>query len=303
MTIGVTLRLLAVMVLWASCFPLIAMSLDSAPHVAFAAMRAALAGLFLLVLAFFSRRPWPRGRQVWALIGLVALGTTSLGFLGMFHAAEFVSPGIATVIANVQPLLAAAFAHAFLNEKLRVSGKVGLLVGFVGIVVLSWPGFGSRGMSGYGLGTAYIIVAAMGVAVGNVGLKSLAGKADAIMIIALQFLIGTLPLAFLSLVTEDISSIRWSSTFVVVLIVLSILGTALAYWIWIAILTQVSLNRANAFTFLIPLFALAIGVAQFEERLGFFQIAGSALILLGVALVYLDYASLGTGENRSAGPR
>lgn len=32
----------------------------------------------------------------------MAFGATTLGFLGMFHAAEFVSPGLATIIANAQ---------------------------------------------------------------------------------------------------------------------------------------------------------------------------------------------------------
>ena len=44
MTVGVAFRLLAVMGLWAACFPLITVGLDLAPHLAFAAMRAVLAG-------------------------------------------------------------------------------------------------------------------------------------------------------------------------------------------------------------------------------------------------------------------
>src|SRR3546814_6697573 len=103
MTVGVSLRLLTVMVLWASCFPLITIGLDLAPHLAFAAMRAALAGLCLVAFGAVFNRPVPRGARSWGLIALVGLGATSLGFLGMFHAAEFVSPGLATVIANAQP--------------------------------------------------------------------------------------------------------------------------------------------------------------------------------------------------------
>jgi len=59
MTIGAALRLLAVMVLWASCFPLITIGLDLAPHLAFAALRAALAGACLIALGFLRRRPVP----------------------------------------------------------------------------------------------------------------------------------------------------------------------------------------------------------------------------------------------------
>jgi drug/metabolite transporter (DMT)-like permease len=74
------------------------------------------------------------------LIVLVGLGATSMGFLGMFHAAEFVSPGLATVIANVQPIIAAALAHVFLGERLMVIGKIGLAVGLAGIAAIAWPG-------------------------------------------------------------------------------------------------------------------------------------------------------------------
>jgi hypothetical protein len=45
---GTILQLLAAMVLTASCFPLIMIGLNLAPHLAFAAMRASLSGLCLL---------------------------------------------------------------------------------------------------------------------------------------------------------------------------------------------------------------------------------------------------------------
>ncbi len=106
MTIPAALRLLAVMVLWASCFPLITIGLDLAPHLAFAALRAAVAGFCLIALGTLYGRPLPDSGRSWIQIVVVALGATSMGFLGMFHAAEFVSPGLATVIANVQPIIA-----------------------------------------------------------------------------------------------------------------------------------------------------------------------------------------------------
>ena len=43
MTAGTAFRLVLVMGLWAACFPLITLGLELAPHLAFAAMRAAIA--------------------------------------------------------------------------------------------------------------------------------------------------------------------------------------------------------------------------------------------------------------------
>lgn len=284
MTVALALRLLTVMVLWASCFPLITIGLALAPHLAFAAMRAALAGALLIALGMLFRRPLPRGTRPWFLIAATGLGATSLGFLGMFHAAEFVSPGIATVIANVQPLLAAALAHIFLSERLGANGWLGLSAGIVGIATIAWPGIASGIFDGLAMGTAYIILAAVGVAVGNIAIKRVAGQADAAMAMGFQLLLGAFPLALMSILTENVS-LAWSGEFAIVLAILSVFGTSLAFWLWFGALEQIRLNRANAFTFLVPIFGLAIGAALFEERLTWRDVAGIILVLTGVAMV------------------
>lgn len=285
MNLGAILRLLAVMALWALCFPLITAGLTLAPHLAFAAMRAALAGVCLLSFGVASRRPIPRGAVIWILIALTGLGTTSLGFFGMFHAAEFVSPGLATVVANTQPLLAAILAHAFLNERLMTIGKIGLAAGMAGIVAIAWPDLAAGAAQGLTLGLGYIGLAVTGVAVGNIAIKRLTGRVDAMMAMGFQLLIGAVPLAVLSTLTEDIASLTWSTEFVLILVALSVFGTALASWLWFGALEQVTLNRANAFTFLVPIFGLTIGAILFAERLAWVQAAGVILVLLGIALV------------------
>lgn len=288
MTVGVALRLLAVMVLWASCFPLITIGLDLAPHLAFAAMRAVLAGLCLIGLGILFRRPVPQGAYSWALVALVGFGSTSLGFLGMFHAAEFVSPGLATVIANTQPILAAILAYAFLGERLRAIGKAGLMTGLAGIAAIALPGLAVGDIPGYTLGIAYVVLAATGVSVGNIAIKRLTGQVDAIMAMGFQLLIGAVPLALLSMLTEDLSLLVWSTEFTLILVTLSVLGTSLAFWLWFSALEKVSLNRANAFTFLVPIFGLVIGAVLFDERLAWIQAAGVVLVVAGIMLVQRD---------------
>ena len=290
MTIASALRLILVMVLWAGCFPLITLGLDKAPHLAFAAIRAALAGVCLLLLGAALRRPLPRGLRAWGLVSVSGLGATTFGFLGMFHAAEFVSPGLATVIANVQPLLAALLAGAFLGERQTLLGVLGLIVGLAGIGAIATPGFAPGHSQDYPLGIAYVALAAAGVATGNVAMKRLAGETDAVMAMGFQLLIGATPLALLSASTEDVASLAWSPEFVLLVFVLSVFGTSLAFWLWFTTLERTSLNKANAFTFLTPVIALVIGAIAFGERLTWSQAIGAALILGGVALVQRDYA-------------
>lgn len=285
MTIATIAQIALVMLLWAACFPLITAGIEFAPHLTFAALRAILAGLTLTILAVALRRPLPREPRIWAMVAIVGLGATTLGFLGMFHAAEFVSPGIATVIANTQPLLAAVLAGVVLNERLTARGKAGLLLGFLGILVITSPRLFSGGQENYIIGVAYIILAALGITVSNVLIKRISGNIDALMAMGLQMLIGSLPLAVGAWAMEDPTAIRWSFTFVGALLGLSLFGTALVYCLWFSVLEKAPLNRANAFSFLIPIFGLTMGTLFYGETLGWPQLVGIALTILGVGLV------------------
>ncbi len=244
-----------------------------------------MAGLILLGLALALRRPLPRGGKVWITLAVIGFGATSLGYFGMFHAAEFVSPGIATVIGNTQPLMAAGLAGVVLGERLTNWGKYGMVLGFLGIVVIAAPRLFAGGQESYLNGVAYIILAALGITVSNVMLKRIADTVDPLMAIGVQLLIGSIPLAVIAAVTEDISLVQWSPGFLFALIGLAVFGSALVYVIWISVLVEVPLSKANAFSFLVPVFGLTMGLLFYGESLGWPELIGSCLALAGVMIV------------------
>lgn len=283
MNLGSALRLIVVMVLWASCFPLIVIGLDLAPHLLFAALRAAIAGAVLIAAALVLRRPMPHDARAWGKIVLLGLSATSLGFLGMFHGAEFLSTGIAAVLLSTQPLAAAILARGFLGERVGPHAVMGLAVGFAGITVTSAPNLFAREAPFYLIGAGYVMAAAIGTAIGNVVMKSLSRDVDALVAVGFGLFIGAAPLAVASLATENIS-FDFPLLFVLVLAALAIPGTALAAWLWFDALRGTDLSVANAFTYLVPVFGLALGVWFFGERIGAFEIVGTMLVLTGVWL-------------------
>ncbi len=281
-----TFKVVTVMVLWAACFPLITTGLTLAPHITFAAMRAFIAGSALIGTGLLLGRRLPTGRSTWLLLIVAGVGATTLGFLGMFHAAEYIAPGMATVIANTQPLLAAVLAYLVLNERLGVAGTVGLAVGFIGIAAIAAPGFTAQSSSDdYLLGVVYVLLAAVGITVANVAFKRLAGTVDALMAAGTQLLIGMIPLSMIAVFTESPGEVDWSPTFVVVLLGLALPGTAVVYWLWLSVLETLPLNRANAFTFLVPIFGLSIGIAFYGEALTVAVAVGASLVFVGILVV------------------
>lgn len=280
-----SVKITIVMFLWAICFPLIVLGLPYAPHMTFAAMRAFLAGIVLLVPALVMKRPQPRDMRTWAALGAIGLGATTLGFLGMFHASEFLAPGVATVIANTQPLMAAVLAALFLREYLDGRGKAGLLLGFMGVVLIALPSFLSETDGQYGRGISYVMLAALGITVSNVLIRYMEGRVDALSAMGWQMIFGSLCLAAIALMTEDVMAINWSWSFLVSLVGLALPGTALAYWLWYRILGDVALNRANAFSFLVPVFGLTMGVIFYQESFERLTATGVGLTIVGIVLV------------------
>jgi drug/metabolite transporter (DMT)-like permease len=280
-----TLAVIAVMGLWAACYPLITIGLPFAPHLTFAAMRAALAGGALLLVAALIRAPLPRGGKTWAWLCVAGFGATTLGYLGMFHAAEFVAPGFATVIANAQPLIAAVLAFAVLHERLGPRAHIGLVIGFAGIVVVAAPGIMSGSSISTAKGVAYVLLAATGVSIGNVAIKRIAVTLAPSSAMGWQLIIGAVPLTFLAALTEDPLAVAWTPQFTASLVGLSLFGTALAFWLWQRVLTRMDLSRANAFSFLVPFMGILLGAIFFGESVTLQTVTGAMISIVGISLV------------------
>jgi drug/metabolite transporter (DMT)-like permease len=274
--------LVTTMFLWSLCYPLIRVGLQYAPPFHFATTRAVLAGAGLCLLAILLRRPMPRDPAVWLWLGLAGLGATTTGFYGMFFAGGLVPPGIATIMANTQPLIAAILAFVVLSERLRKVQWLGLGLGFIGILAIAFPSLGTGEEASSLAGYLYVLVAAVGVAVGNLAIKRVTHRVDVLLGMGAQLLIGSLPLLVLARSLEQTPSTLLTPNFIGILLFVSFAGTAVAFILWCLALRHIELSRANTFSFLTPLFAIIIGYVSYGEHFGWYDGVGGGLILLGL---------------------
>jgi drug/metabolite transporter (DMT)-like permease len=192
---------------------------------------------------------------------------------------------LATVLANIQPLIATVLGYFVLNERLGPRCRMGLLLGFAGILLVAFPSLSVDGANSSLSGLGYILLGAVGVAVGNVLLKQLTGQVDLLMATGWQFILGSIVLFALSQRVEAPVRVIWDPSFIAILLVLGILGTAVAFALWFSLLHRSELNRLNTFTFLTPTFGLMIGMFFFGERLNLLEIIGVTLILGAVVWI------------------
>lgn len=281
-----------VALLWAICFPFIVIGLPDAPPLLFAALRAFLAAGFLgcVCLLARNREPYQLNVRNVVQLGLIGLLYTAMGFGGMFLGAGKLSPGLATVLAGTQPLIAAVMAAVWLGEILKTQGILGLVTGFLGVALLAWPGYGENN-AGYFWGMAWVVLAAVGTAAGNILLKKQAGGSIMIPMVV-QLFIGGGVLLVTSAIAGEQWDVRWTLRFSGSLLILSGLATALMIVVWFGLLARSNLNRLNVYSFLTPVFGLFIGFLFFEETLTSVQVLGVLFIFCGIALLQRRDASV-----------
>ncbi len=237
---------------WSSTFSAMKIGLSDAPPVLFAGLRGIIGGAVVALPAFV----WggrPELRRCWPVYGLLALFNVVL-FLGAQTVAIMYLPsGMAAVLIYLQPILTGFLSWLFLGEQLGPAKLSCLLLGFCGIVAVSAGAF-TGDVSWVGI----VFAAASGVAwsVGTVYFKHAQEQVPLLWAIALQFLAGGICLTIVGLFVESLAEISWSGTFVVSLLYTALVGTALAWLLWLGLVRAGEASRVAAYVFFVPLVSI-----------------------------------------------
>ena len=191
---------------------------------------------------------------------------------------ERVSSGLAAILIAAVPLIIALMALRVDHEE-RAEGArlVGLIVGFVGVVVLL--GLDVAGRPGELLGALAILLAAVGYAAGPMIIKHRFGELDPLGPVTASMGISALVLAPAAALSAP-TAMPSAQTRVSV-VVLGLACSALGFLFFFALIPTVGPGRATVITFVNPVVAVALGIALLGERLGPSAVAGLLLILAG----------------------
>ena len=264
---------------WGSTFAAVKVGLDSAPPVLFAGMRSVLGGAVMTVLALL-RSGRPALREAWPAYAVLTLLNVVLFFSLQTLAIMELPSGLASVLIYLQPVLVGVLAAPLLGESLNRLKVLGLLLGFAGIAVVSGGAFAGHVSV---LGVGYAVVGALVWALGTIAFKRYADIVDVWWSVAISFLVGGLVLSAGGAAFEGVS-VAWSGRFAVAFLYASLVGTAMSWSLWFALVGSGEAGRAASFIFFVPLVSLAIGAVLLGESLGVSLLVGAALVILGVYL-------------------
>jgi drug/metabolite transporter (DMT)-like permease len=268
---------------WSSAFGAIKISLEYAPPILFAGMRTLLCGLAVALAAFlWSGRT--NLRRDWPIYLLLAVFNVVL-FMGLQTFTILYMPsGSAAVVIYLQPILVGLASYLVLGEQLSVAKVVGLVMGFSGVVVVS-AGSLSGSSLGTPLGVAFGLGSALSWTLGTVYFKWYGERLSTLWAVAVPFSAGGVVLTGLGLVLEPLSGISWTGTYAASFLYTALVGTALAWMLWLGLVKAGEASRVSAYVFFVPLASVLLGAVFLGEALSPWLLAGAALVVCGIYLV------------------
>jgi drug/metabolite transporter (DMT)-like permease len=278
-------ELVVLAAIWGASFLFMRLAAGPFGPIALLAVRVAGAALFLLpLLAWRGQAAWLPRRAVPLFVA--GLFTSALPFLGFSYAALSITAGLSSIFNATTPLFGALIAWLWLKDRLTWPRVLGLAIGFAGVVGLAWDKASFRpdasgGATGwavlaclaaalcYGFAASYTKRHLAGVPPLAVATGTQIGATLALLLPAWWWWPETMP-----------SASAWASA-----LALALVCTGLAYILYFRLMSRVGPTNTITVTFLIPAFAVVWGWGFLDEAVTPAMLAGSAVILVGTALV------------------
>lgn len=273
--------LAALALIWGASFMFIKVAVRELTPATLIAGRIGLAALTLAVvvpLLVGPRRTLAELRRHAGWLAVVGLVNTALPFWLLSYGETRIDSGLAAIIQGSVPIFSAVIAFGFFPAQ-RVTGLrlVGLAIGFggVGLAVGAQP-------QGQLVGALAVVGMAVCYAIGGLLAGHRLGDASPQVVT-----LGTTAVAALVVVGPGIAEAParlpgWKVLGAVT--ALAVVGTALAYLLFFALIRGAGFSRASLVTYLVPPVALAYGATFLGESFGLAASGGLVLILAGVAL-------------------
>jgi len=275
---------LAIMAVLGYTFVPIKVALREVPPFALASVRFALAAL---PLVFFIKRPAMPWRFVIAYgiaIGVLQFGLMFLGMkLGM-------PAGLTSLVMQLQVFFTIGLAVMLAGDRLQRHNLIGAGIAIAGVALLAAHKVGA-GESATFIGFLLVIAAALSWAVGNIIAKRGAGEhaPDMFALVVWSSLIPPLPLVALSYALEGGPAalqavVTMSATAWACVAVMAYGATLFGFGSWNALLHRYPTAVISPFALLIPVSGIASGALFLGEKLAPLQMAGAALVFVGLVV-------------------
>lgn len=272
----------ALAMIWGSSFLLIKVAVEDMGALPLVSIRLGGAGLLFLGYLLWTKRRIPTKRSERYALLFVGIFNTAVPFFLISWGETQIDSGLATVLNSTVPLFGLVFAHFLLaDERLTTQKIIGLMIGFVGVVIVTSRNIG--GDPGSVFGQLAVLVASTSYAISIVTVRMFLRGVDSFAVAGWSTIIGGTTIITTTAVAErgfpdDIGTLALLAA-----ITLAVVNTFVAYFLAYDLIDKWGV-RASLVTYAMPPIGVTLGFLFLHEAIGLQLIIGAALIIGGIVM-------------------
>jgi drug/metabolite transporter (DMT)-like permease len=278
----------SIYIIWGSTYLAIRYAIETIPPFIMGGTRFLVSGVLLYIWA--RHRGAPKPTKLHWRNAVTAGGFLLLGGNGaVVWAEQFVPSGLTALLVSILPFWLVIIEWVRPPRK-RPSGAVfiGLVLGFIGIIVLVGPG----NMGGHGdvrpLGALVLILGSLSWAIGSFWSRDAELPESGLLTTGMEMLGGGVLLIVVGVLSGepshfDVHSVSRASTFGLVYLIT--FGSLLGFTSYIWLLDKVSPAHLGTYAYVNPIVAVMLGWAIAGERLSIRTGVAAAIVICAVALI------------------
>lgn len=277
---------------WGGSFLAIAIAVQHFPPFFAAFIRSFIAMSAIAIYLF-----WKRGKiqrpKVWLQSFGSGLFIMGIAWIFLFWGEKYVSPALAAILNGTVPIFTTLlFPLLTPQDKLSWNKWAGVLMGFLGIVVIFAPEF-SFGMSLHLKGLLAVLMMAVCYAIGTLWTRRLSNRVSNSTNLFYQCLGSATILLIASAIFElPYQSLHWSGKALLALTYLGLFSSALSLLLFFVLVKEIGSVQASAVTYCPPLVAILLDVIFLKKWITWNQAIGAVIILGAVFLIHKTPARL-----------
>jgi putative membrane protein PagO len=205
----------------------------------------------------------------------------------VYWAEQFVPSGLASVLFGVYPFFVAIFSYFMIpNEKIGIGKTVGMILGFLGIIIIFSDSF-SFTLSDYLLGMFAVMLSGIMQAYIAVTLKKYGKHLNPLSMNFIPMLIAGITGTLIGLFAEDFSKVSIEENGILAVLYLAIFGSVVTFTSFYWLMKRINVVILSLIAFITPIVALLLGWIFYNEVFTTHHLVGSALVLIGLLIANL----------------
>lgn len=277
---------LALSLVWGASFLFIKVGLQGLSPAQVVLGRILLGAVALAVIMTVTRRRWPRELRVWGHMLVVGIFFCAVPFTLFAWAEQYVPSSLASIYNAATPIMTLLLTPLILrSERLGTARTAGLVIGILGVVVLTgpWQLIGSSDLrstipaqlaclgatASYGFAGLYLRRFVSGLPYDSVTISSVQlAMASLVVLLAAPFVAR--------------GPVTLNGPVVLSIVVLGVVGTGVAYVWYTRIMREWGAARASTVTYLTPVVGVVLGVLLLGESVHWYEPVGGAIVVAGI---------------------